>query len=667
LSVILVPTKEQGNVNYPLPPDYWDLGHDAQRKARVNACRLWTHPSLDRVTRTAHYIAGSYFFDKWYLWPDEDADFNPMFYDDEPMETPDYHWWIVSHWMRHRKTITIAPRGGAKTALNVKDMMFRVITRPGYSFVYATSTHSNARDVGEQMKLQFKFNERLNIDWCPEMPDGRIVPRKTDATFSTEMLRLMNRSWIRMMSATTRQRGKRPRRYRLDDPEFDAKAATSMSTMREYMAELLFKIVLPMVTRPGTGVDWIGTYVSKRHYLWHATKTHETPEGERAVDPLFNSWLRLCVPAELQEEGDPVRISCWPQMWPATIKEKEKLAEEDDRYDEAVSLEEMEDDMGRPNYNSEMLAKPGDAEYSYFQIDMDVRGKHAYWYEEVDELLPIAPFRSQTMICWYEWRDGEPVKQRMLLPVFLFDYARQFICADTSKKARLDSDYKCCGNLAITPNNDLFVLDLWARKCLEPVLVNACFAMADSWRVPSIHPEVVQESISLFNSLEHVVKTKANDVAGTDHLPRIKELRPGMVDKTSKISAAGFRFDHNKIKLPLWKTETPPWRELFNQIIDFNPDVEDGGLEKDDHIDVCLAMPQFVIRGKLNRAPKPDLEEKSLKERLMDGDFYLASGQHVGEGLDLNALSSRDIAEILDARDAERFVEPSGAGTGSKI
>jgi hypothetical protein len=90
---------------------------------------------------------------------------------------------------------------------------------------------------------------------------------------------LNNGSWLRLLSASSKQRGGRPRRYRLDDPEYDPKSSTPMSVLRAYMDELLFKIVIPMVTRPDTGVDWVGTFVSKRHYLWHAMQTDETPEG----------------------------------------------------------------------------------------------------------------------------------------------------------------------------------------------------------------------------------------------------------------------------------------------------------------------------------------------------------------------------------------------------
>jgi hypothetical protein len=143
------------------------------------------------------------------------------------------------------------------------------------------------------------------------------------------------------------------------------------------------------------------------------------------------------------------------------------------------------------------------------------------------------------------------------------------------------------------------------------------------------------------------VSTRARDMAGTEHLPKIVKLNPGMAEKTDKIAALGFRFEHGKIKLPLWRREMLPWRHLFDQIESFNPEAPDGGLEKDDCID-AVAMSQFVLRGRLSKTPGAP-SDKTLFERLRDGNFY-ENGVHIGEGLDLNQLTAEQINEILDAR-----------------
>jgi len=635
-----VQTREQGNPNYPLPPDYDELTSAGQRLARVNACRQWLLPEDDLGARGANLVASVWWFDRYYLWPDDDADFNPLFYDDTPLETPDFHWVLLRQWASYRLTAAVAPRGSAKSYLNCKDMLLRMVTRPAYSFVYATSTHPNAREVGERIKRQLIHNQRLFDDFSPEF-DGRIVPRRGEGSFSTEHMILNNGSWLRLLSASSKQRGGRPRRYRLDDPEYDPKSSTPMSVLRAYMDELLFKIVIPMVTRPDTGVDWVGTFVSKRHYLWHAMQLDETPEGAKAKDPRFNRWSRLVIPAAIEEDGQ--LMSCWPEMWPTTRKEREELARTKPRFKEALSLEEIRETIGTANFNSEYLAKPGDGGSTFFG---DLDDRHSWWFEEIDDRLD-SPFLSTTQICWHERKDDSFHVKKMPLPDFIRGYSRIFMTADTSHTTGSDSDFKVCCLMAVTPQNDLFVLDMWARQGQESELVKAVFEMADRWRCPTVHPEVVRQGVSLYNALNAIVSTRANDMAGVSHLPKIVKLNPGMTEKQDKIAGLQFRFEHGKIKLPLWRRDQLPWRHLFDQIESFNPEAQDGGLEKDDCID-AVAMSQFILKGRLSKVVG-EAQTRTLFERLRDGDFY-ENGVHIGEGLNLDSLTADQIREILDAR-----------------
>ena len=223
-----IPTRDEGNDNYPLPSDYDQLTKDGQRLARVNACRQWLLSEDDISRRGDNLVSSVWWFDRYYLWPDDEADVNPLFYDDQPLETPDFHWVLLRQWAGYRMTAAVAPRGSAKSFLNCKDMLLRMVTRPAYSFVYATSTHPNAREVGERIKRQLIHNQRIHDDFAPEF-DGRIVPRRGEGSFSTEHMILNNGSWLRLLSASSKQRGGRPRRYRLDDPEYDPKSSTPMS------------------------------------------------------------------------------------------------------------------------------------------------------------------------------------------------------------------------------------------------------------------------------------------------------------------------------------------------------------------------------------------------------------------------------------------------------
>ena len=67
------------------------------------------------------------------------------------------------------------------------------------------------------------------------------------------------------------------------------------------------------------------------------------------------------------------------------------------------------------------------------------------------------------------------------------------------------------------------------------------------------------------------------------------------------------------------------WRHLFDQIEQFNPDVPDGGLAKDDHLDT-LAMSGSLLKGRALRSERREQEEKTPEEALLDGEITDAQG-----------------------------------------
>ena len=625
--------EKENNPFYPLPPDYSELTEEGKRLARINACRLWLCPGRNKKELGEAFATSVRFFDVWYLCPDHDVDFDPLFYDDEPLPSPPFHSDILQNWATSNRNITIAPRGSAKSFLVRKSCLLRMLSRPMYTILYATSTNDNAKGTGQALKDQFQHNQRIIDDWGAEFPDGRIAPKRGEAPFGTEMMQLRNGSWLRAISAESRQRGGRPRRYVLDDPEYDPKASTSMSIIRQYMDDLLFKIVLPMVMRKGCGVDWLATFVSRRHYAWHALQVEQSASGEKvAADPRFNLWSRMIIRAAYEDENGQLQ-SCWPSMWPASRAEKEK-------GDERISLEEVKEIIGTSNFLAEYMARPGEAADSFFPIL--TKEKHGYWFEDVDEELEEYPRVSQSLICWYK---NDEI-QRLPLCEFL-DGARLFMSVDTSYTSTKDSDRKVACLLGVNSDNDLFVLDLWSGQCQESRLVNEVFQMADKWKCPTIHPETIKQGIGLFHSMESIVKTRATEMAGVEHLPAIKKLNPGMVDKSSKIAGLNLRFEHGKIKLPLWKKNKAQWLRLMDQIAQFNPDAKDGGLQHDDELD-CVCMSQFILRGRV-RAPERDPEEITDPiEALKEGRLFDRSGNPIAFGVDFSNMSVNDIQDILD-------------------
>jgi len=603
-----IKTREEGNDLFPLPQDYLELSDEGQREARVNACRQWLVPTSNPDDKSLRFIGSMLFFEQWYLNPDEEDDFDPMFFDEEPVPVPDGHLGIYKDWATNRSSLIIAPRGFAKSNCIRKSILLQMLSRPGFSFIYATSTNDNAKQTGQIIKTQFQQNERIFDDWAPEMPDNRIIPRRGESSFGTELMYLKNGSWFRAISSESRQRGGRPRCYVLDDPEYDPRASTSMSVLRSYMDTLLFKVVLPMVTRPDTSIRWLATFVSRRHYAWHGMETQETEHGTKAKDSRFDHWSRMIIKAAYTDSSDKL-VSCWPEMWPVDREAKEK----DPRIQDRISLEEIKEQIGSANFASEYMADPGASDDVFFP---ELKEKHSWWVSGVDALYGDTPHSSLTFI---NWTDLEGQNRKMPISEFLSE-SWLFMTVDTSWTATKDSDYKVCTVMAATPDNELFILDVWSGQCDENTLVRKIFEVADKWRVPSIHPEVVKQSFALYQTLDTLVKQRAVEMIGVDHLPRIKPLKVGMISKQSRIASLQFRFENGLIKLPIQKRMDPHWRQLFDQIEQFNPDVPDGGLAKDDHIDT-VAMSGSILKGRAINPSRESEDDRTPEERILDGEF----------------------------------------------
>ena len=69
---------------------------------------------------------------------------------------------------------------------------------------------------------------------------------------------------------------------------------------------------------------------------------------EERRDPRFNKWT-----ASLSDRSTKMKRntkSCWPDMWPATVAERDQLAIKDERFKKCVSLEEIKETIGVANY-----------------------------------------------------------------------------------------------------------------------------------------------------------------------------------------------------------------------------------------------------------------------------------------------------------------------------
>jgi hypothetical protein len=155
-----------------------------------------------------------------------------------------------------------------------------------------------------------------------------------------------------------------------------------------------------------------------------------------------------------------------------------------------------------------------------------------------------------------------------------------------------------------------------------------------------------------------IVTTKSADMAEVDFLPRIRKFNPGMTAKTAKIASLLRRFDYGRIKMPMRERYQKPWRSLFDQIEQFNPEARDGGLQHDDELDT-VSMSMYIIRGRTMKRVEEEVEIDPV-DRLRQGEYYDSFGNPIAFGLDINKLTPEDIQMLMQRRQDD-------AGGSSKV
>lgn len=644
LSVIDIPFED--NALYPLPPDYLSLTVEGQRQARVNGCRLWTIRSGSDLDRARRWIGAYDLFDQYYLHPNHEQDWDPLFYDEDPLPMGSMHRTMLSMWANYNRTIWMGPRGAAKTTFTQKGIMCRMVSVPRYSFVYCTSSGSNATVFGGRTRDALYNNDRLIDDWSKEY-DTNLQPKRGELAQSDSYFFLGNRSYLKSISASSKQRGLRPKEYHLDDPEYDEDESTDPERLRAALERLVFKIAIPMVLRKGASIHWRGTFLSRKHFAWYALDTRKTPDGEVvAADPRFNKWARLVVPVldHNDETGEPQ--SAWPHRWPVDDKQKAALGLDPT----TPTIEDIRADLGEAVFQSEMMCLPGKGEGQFFEFDESIEGRHAWWLEDVDDHYVSDPRNSETYLCYKDESETKRIKLRDFLRA-----AKLAITVDTAFTSTKTSDRRVATLLAFHGPH-LFALDMWSDQSDDHTLIFNTFRIADRWRVPVIFVEYVKNSISLYKTFKQIIRIAAADhdgvLMGFNHVPNVAPLKVGQMPKAGKIAALKYRIDHGLFHMPLYlRNQHPWWQRTAAQFIGFNPILKDGGLEKDDEIDT-IAMSMFLQSGKARLIAEEHLEEDVIEDNLtqlvLDGSKKAPNtGLHPAYGMDPSILGSDAYAKLV--------------------
>ena len=186
-----------------------------------------------------------------------------------------------------------------------------------------------------------------------------------------------------------------------------------------------------------------------------------------------------------------------------------------------------------------------------------------------------------------------------------------FVTVDSAPTSTSTSDYNAVVVMAITPYNELFILDVFNRRVKEHITALQALRFADKWRASVIGVELHSKSQGVYGALQHMLGTRAESVEEFDHLPSLRPLRVGYAAKTARISSMQYRFgDPNVtdptqhgygglIKYPLNSPiiRNREWQDLVTQTEQFSPDAADGGLENDDVLD-CLGRDSLILTGR---------------------------------------------------------------------
>ena len=467
---------------------------------------------------------------------------------------------------------------------------------------------------------QYTQNEFIINDF------GSLKPNRGEGKFSLHRIMLKNKAIINGFATESRKRGTkpRPRLLILDDPEFDTKANTDMTKLQNEFQNLLFQQLMPM-GEIGMSILWTGTILSHRSMLCHACTTLD--------DPRFSEWNKTVVGAMIRDEtGMPV------PLWEEHLN--------------AEQLRKLEMTMGKQAFASEMMNNPTIGEGKTFNIDPNLC---TYF---VKDKGPYAEFPlSDTSELTYRVknkRDEDSTQKTAEYGEFVSKLHRMMFM-DYASTVSATSDYSCIIVVGFeAPYDVLWVLDVYVAKVKEDVLIRKLVSMGQKW-LPSI---VGIEAVSIQQRVYEIAESIINDYATqerTGWYPRVLPVKyagsrtPG--NKQQRISGIEWRFNNFRIKFPTQFRQKKYWKTLFDQVEDFQADLQDGGLRHDDAVDT-LAMHQALPRAKNKGGQIEDRRSSSPIDCMLDGNIIdPETGLSYMGAISASDITSEQVRQLLASND----------------
>lgn len=595
------------NPLWPLPPEYAGFSPARRREERI---KLVTDHSTP-----LHFMRAWDAFCNYYLRP-VNANFYFQYKKPGPM-----HYAAVYDLARHPYNAIAWPRGAGKSVTLVRSMpLFLAYTRPHMEVTLVASTLPRAKKVINAIRKQIVTNKYLEADFGVVRVKGR---KWTETEFSVANNFSMSGAAIGGMNL-----GDRPQLLFLDDVEHDPAVPESGPKLTEQLEHKLFDTFLPMM-QEGTSLFWVGTIRPRRSTMLGRIL--------RSKDPRFEDWNRRCVSIY-----DPVRgeaFPCWPEKWPVRAIQKLKRTHGPAFYSEYMNVNRSDRPMS-------------------FKFDAKF---HTYAISREDGAWTNNPLESRAVLS-YLTRETDSTGSNKVVHMTAREVLPQwtrFLTIDYARVVDRKNDFHCIHALALAHNRKLVCLDMWHAKTPRQNVIEAAIRMALKWQVRFIG----SESFSVEQEVTDILTRELEEpcLATMGYVPFVFPLGAKGTMKGKKgdrIDTLTWRFDRDAILLPAGKSFDPPWRHLFDQIINYNGNPDD--LANDDALD-ALGMSSECL--KRYRGPSLEtIEIRSDLSKALDDTVRQSLGMRP---MDLVNPHDMSAAELLDTR--RYFHENSRARAGSRL
>ena len=566
----------EGNPNWPLPPDYHEMGPDEQRDYRLAVCRT--------QETEEDFVVAFLFFESYYLVQSDEDEEGATFFRHKVPNAP-FHISGIRDFFQHDYNVMAAPRGFAKSVKWAQELpLFLLLSRAPYIVAVCQATDALTADTVIAIRDQLDGNPRIDADW------GRQKKPKGLGRWSEHRLDMKNGSKMLAFSVLGKKRGARPDLFILDDPEYDPKTSTNVADLTRQLDVVITKQVIPML-RPGCKLIWLGTCVNRRLLLYHALQ---------GADRRFAMWNRVRFRAfQVRDDGGIDLL--WPEMF---------------NYEQLMMKKSM---MGASHFAAEYLNEPVADEDRIFHIHPVY---HSY---ELVGNLSMHPLDGNPTIHYVEMPRrtslavAEGAKERSMPFLDFVKTLRHIIMPfDYAETTGPHSDWSVAAIVAFTVDFTMWVLDLWVGKVTDNALVAKLWQMGCRWRPKLLCSDHKNQSIAALLSyrLQDFLQ-QGGDPGWRPRFVSIKNAGRNAPSKSDRIGAEEWRFNAHRIKMPLFLRDQMPWSMFFQQVEDFTKDL--NLLEHDDTIDTVFGMPRYVVRV-------TESQQDALV-KMMTPEQYLDRGQ----------------------------------------